>query len=78
MEKIIRNAKNPGGTIFNRTRQRLAYADDMVILGRSVRYITETLEGMAVVSTQIDLSMNNTTTNTWLIERIIMSQRKLK
>jgi hypothetical protein len=43
MEKIIRNVKtNPGGTIFNRTRQYLAYADDVVILGRSVRYISET------------------------------------
>jgi hypothetical protein len=45
IEKIIRNVKtNPEETIFNRTRQCLAYADDVVILGRSVRYIFETLE----------------------------------
>jgi hypothetical protein len=61
MEKIIRNVKtNLGGTIFNRTRQCLAYADDVVILERCVRYISEILEEMAVVATQIGLSMNNT------------------
>jgi sorting nexin-29 len=39
MEKIIRNVRiNPGGTIYNRTRQCLAYADDVVILGRSEGY----------------------------------------
>jgi hypothetical protein len=34
MEKIIRNVKtNLGGTMFDRTKQCLAYADDVVILG---------------------------------------------
>jgi hypothetical protein len=32
---------------FNRTRQCLAYADDVVILGRSEGYIKGTLEEMA-------------------------------
>ena len=33
-EKIIRNVRiNSGGTIYNRTRQFLAYADDVVIVG---------------------------------------------
>jgi hypothetical protein len=32
LEKSIRNIKiNPNGTIFNRTRQYLVYADDVVI-----------------------------------------------
>jgi hypothetical protein len=34
MEKIINVRINRGGTMYNRTRQCLAYADDVVILGR--------------------------------------------
>jgi hypothetical protein len=61
MEKIIRNIKtNLGGTVFNRIRQCLAYADNVVILERYATYISEILQDMAVVATQIGLSMNNT------------------
>jgi len=63
MEKIIRNVRiNPGGTIFNRIRQCLAYADDVVILGRSEGYIKRTLEEMAATTHQIGLQMNDTKT----------------
>jgi hypothetical protein len=42
LEKAIRNIEiNQNGTIFNRRRQYLAYADDVVILGRLVRAIEE-------------------------------------
>jgi len=42
VEKIIRNVTiDPSGTIFNRKRQCLAYADDVVILGRTEVYIKE-------------------------------------
>jgi hypothetical protein len=34
----------------------------VTVLGRSVRNITETLEDMAVLATQIGLSMNNAKT----------------
>jgi len=69
MEKIIRNVRiNPGGTIFNRTRQCLTYADDVVILGRSEGYIKKTLEEMAVVTHQIGLQMNDTKTK-YMINR---------
>jgi hypothetical protein len=64
MEKIIRNIRiNPGGTIFNGTRQCLVFADDVVILGRSERYINKTLEEMAAITHQIGLQMNDTKTN---------------
>jgi hypothetical protein len=63
MEKIIRNVRiNPRGTIFNRTRQCLAYADDVVILGRSEGYIKGTLEEMAATTHQIRLQINDTKT----------------
>ena len=63
MEKIIRNVRiNPGGTIYNRTRQCLAYADEVVILGRSEGYIKKTLEEMAAITQQRGLQMNDTKT----------------
>ena len=69
MEKIIRNVRiNPGGTIFNRTRQYLAYADDVVILGRSEGYIRKTIEEMAAITHQIGLQMNDTKTK-YMINR---------
>jgi hypothetical protein len=43
MEKVARNVKtNPRGTIFNRTRQCLLYADYMVVLGREVKHCRNT------------------------------------
>jgi len=69
MEKIIRNVRiNPGGTIFNRTRQCLAYADDVVILGRSEVYTKGTFEEMAAITHQIGLQMNDAKTK-YMINR---------
>jgi hypothetical protein len=69
MEKIIRNVRiNPHGTIFNRTRQCLAYADDVVMLGRTEGYIKITLEEMAEITQQMGLQMNDTTTK-YMINR---------
>lgn len=60
MEKIIRNIRsNTNGTIFNRTSQCLAFADDVVILGRSVKYINDTVKDMSEVAEQIGLSINS-------------------
>jgi hypothetical protein len=63
MEKIIRNVRiNSGGTICKRTRQCLAYADDVVILGRSEGYIKKTLEEMVAITQQIGFQINYTKT----------------
>jgi hypothetical protein len=59
MEKVIRNVKtNPGGTVFNRKRQCLLYADDVVVLGHAVKHIAETLEDMTAVASQMGLTTN--------------------
>ena len=71
MEKIIRNVRiNPGGTIYNRTRQCLAYVDDVVILGRSEGYIKKTLEEMVAITQQIGLQMNDTKTKYMLNRQV--------
>jgi Reverse transcriptase (RNA-dependent DNA polymerase). len=42
LEEVIRNIKtNLNGTIFNRTRQHVAYTDDVLINGRSLRATEE-------------------------------------
>jgi len=70
MEKIIRNRINPGGTIYNRTRQCLAYVDDVVILGISEGYIKKTLEEMVAITQQIGLQMNDTKTKYMLNRKV--------
>jgi tRNA G37 N-methylase TrmD len=42
LEKVIRTIEtNPNGTIFKRTRRLMAYADVVLICGRSVSAIAE-------------------------------------
>jgi hypothetical protein len=49
---------NPGGTIFNRTKRCLLYADDVVVLGHVVEHTAETLEDMTTVASQMGLTIN--------------------
>jgi hypothetical protein len=82
LEKAIRNIEiNPNGTIFNRTRQYLAYVDDVVILGRSVRATEEMLARLKHTALKAGLVINESETKysvfqkdvyTRLIFRIIM------
>jgi hypothetical protein len=44
LEKVMINTEiNPGGTIFSRTRQFMACADDVAVIGRSVGVLNEVL-----------------------------------
>jgi hypothetical protein len=69
MQKIIRNIRiNTGGTMLNKPRQCLAYADDVVILGKSEGYIKKTLEETAAITHQIGLQVNDIKTK-YMINR---------
>ena len=60
MHACLRNVRiNPGGTLYNRTRQCLAYANNVVIVGISEGYIKKTLEEMVAITQQIGLQMND-------------------
>jgi hypothetical protein len=69
LEKVIRNIEiNPNGKIFNRTRQYLAYADD-VILGRSVRATEEMLAQIKYTALKAGLVINESKTEYMRIMR---------
>jgi hypothetical protein len=59
LEKVIRNMEiNPGATIFNRTRQYMAYADDIVVIGRSVGTLNEVHMQMQTAASAVGLEIN--------------------
>jgi hypothetical protein len=43
---------NPGDTVFKRTRKRLLYANNVVVLECEVKYVTETIEDMTNVASE--------------------------
>jgi hypothetical protein len=70
MHACLRNVRiNPGGTIYNRTRQCLTCADNTVIVGISEGYIKKTLEEMVAITQQIGLLMNDTKTK-YMLNRL--------
>jgi hypothetical protein len=63
LEKLIRNIElNPGGSIFTRTRQYMAYANDMVVIGRSLQAVCEVIQQMegAVLTIGLDINVEKT------------------
>jgi hypothetical protein len=59
LENVIRNAEvETGGTIFNKSVQILAYADDIVKIGRSLAVIKEILISMEKATREMGLTVN--------------------
>jgi hypothetical protein len=59
LEKVISNIElNSGGSIFTRTRQYMAYADDMVFIGRSLQAVSEVIQQMEELALIIGLDIN--------------------
>jgi hypothetical protein len=63
LEKVMRNIEiNPGGISFNRTRQFMAYADDVAVTGRSVGVLNEVLMQLQTAAIFTGLVINTTKT----------------
>jgi hypothetical protein len=58
LEKVIRNIElQPGGGIFTRTRQYMAYADDMADIGKSLQAINKVIQQMEEPALSIGLDI---------------------
>jgi hypothetical protein len=59
LEKTIHNTRvNSRGSIFNKTRWYTAYADDFVIIGRSMQVINDVIQEMGELTNDIGLKIN--------------------
>lgn len=64
LERVMRRVEidNPGGTLFNRMNQNLAYADDVCMLSRSLKDLEEGFDRLEKEAEQLGLRVNNTKT----------------
>jgi hypothetical protein len=61
LEKVMRNIEiNPGDTIFKRTRQCMACADNVVVIERSVGVVNEVLMQLQTSAVSTGLVINTT------------------
>ena len=59
LERVIRKIEiNPGGTIYNRMVQIMAYADDDVLIGRSVQDLQVSFEQLEQEGRKVGLRVN--------------------
>lgn len=70
LERIIREINiNPGGTIYTRRSQVLAFADDLCIIGRKKEDIEEICNSMQQMSQQCGLQINENKTKCMITKR---------
>jgi hypothetical protein len=59
LEKVIRNIDiNPGGSVYNRTLQVLAYADDVDLVARNTARLAEGFVELEVAACRTGLIVN--------------------
>jgi hypothetical protein len=59
LERVICDIElNPGGSIFTGTRQYMAYADDMAVIGRSLQAVSEVIQQMEEPALTVGLDIN--------------------
>jgi hypothetical protein len=66
---ISRLTITPKGTIFNRMPQCIAYADDIVLLGRSVNYLKQTSEELKQGAKKVGIEINQDKTKYMIMKR---------
>jgi hypothetical protein len=71
LEKVVGNVQSsPNGTICNRTRLYVAYADDLLIFGRSVRATQEVVTQLIEAAITTGLMTNDSKTKYMEIKKI--------
>jgi hypothetical protein len=72
LEKLMISTEiNPGSTIFNRTWQFMAYADDVAVFDRSVGVLNEVLMQLQTAAASTGLVINTTKTKYMRSKEII-------
>ncbi|XP_055386749.1 uncharacterized protein LOC129615538 [Condylostylus longicornis] len=62
LDSVVKDV-DPGGTIFNKSVQICAYADDIVILSRNLNDLKETFEKLETTAITMGLNINTDKTN---------------
>ena len=70
LERAVRRIEiNPGGTIYNRVSQVVAYADDLVLISRSVQELQEHFLQLEQEAKKVGLSVNTLKTKYMIATR---------